>query len=315
MREEGKRGTGERVLAGLLSAVGHIPLRILYLISDCLSFLAGSVVRYRHKVVRRNLRNSFPEKSDREIGRIERKFYRFLGDYVVETLRLGVMSRKEIERRMRFEGQEEVNRYLEAGRNVTLYLGHYGNWEWLSSIPLHTPAGIPTGQIYHALENRTFNQLFLGIRSHFGATSIEMNDTLQTMMRWRREGKPSIIGYIADQTPRFDTVHYFADFLNQETAAFTGPERLSRMFDAVVFYCDITRPRRGEYVCRYVKMTDNVGDVPKFELTRRYFELLEGTIRRRPELWLWSHNRWKRHRDQLVYLYGEEGAARRLSHL
>lgn len=303
------------MLSGLFGAVGSLPLGVLYAVSGCVAFLAGSVLGYRRKVIRGNLESSFPEKSRKELRRIEKEFYRFLSDYFVETLRLGRMSEKEIRRRMRFEGEDEVNRLLDSGQNVSLYLGHYGNWEWLSSIPLHITDKAETGQIYHPLENRASDEAFLRIRGHFGATSIKMKDTLPTLLRWRKEGKPSITGYIADQVPLFNGVHYFADFLNHDTPVFTGPERLSRMLHAAVFYCDITRVRRGEYLCRYVKMTDDAATLPQFELTRKYYELLEANIRRQPPYWLWSHRRWKRTRQDFYNYFGEEEARKLLSHL
>lgn len=299
----------------LFTAIGSLPLSILYPISSVIVFLAGTVVGYRRKVIRQNLSSSFPEKSSKEIRRIEKDFYRFLGDYFVETLRLGRMSRKEIRSRMLFEGEDEVNRILASGQNVTLYVGHYGNWEWLSSIPLHITARAGMGQIYHPLENAAADSAFLKIRNHFGATSIKMADTLQTILRWRREGTPSIIGYIADQAPGFNGMHYFADFLNHETGAYTGPERISRMLHAAVFYCDITRIRRGQYLCRYVKMTDDAAKLPQFELTKQYYDLLEANIKRAPALWLWSHKRWKRTKEDFFAFHGEEVARKMLSHL
>lgn len=316
MKKSLKNRVSSLVLNGTFKAIGSLPLWMLYGISDTVAFLAGRVIGYRRKVIRKNLTTSFPEKDTKELRKIERDFYRFLGDYFVETLKLGCMSREEILKRMRFEGQDEVNAVLESGQNVSLLLGHYGNWEWISSIPLHLPEGIHGGQIYHPLENEAADEAFLRIRSRFDAISIPMKDTLLTVRKWQHEGRPFIIGYIADQVPLIDTVHYFAHFLNHpETPAFTGHERISRMLHAAVFYCDITRPRRGEYVCRYVKMTDDAASLPQFELTRKYYEMLEDTIRRTPHLWLWSHNRWKRGMDDFIRWHGEEGAKKMLSRL
>lgn len=304
-----------KVLEMIFSAVGSLPLPFLYGVSDVISFLMRCIVGYRKKIVVKNLSACFHEMSEKELRQTVKDFYDFLADYFVETFRLGQMSEDEIRRRMRFDNSEEVNRYLAEGRNVTLYLGHFCNWEWMSSIPLHITARAHCGQIYHPLENVAADVAFFKIRGHFGADSIKMADTLSTLLTWRRDGTPSVVGYIADQSPLYSSIHYFADFFGMETAAFTGPERISRMLDAVVFYCDMSRPRRGEYVCRYVKITDNISELPKFALTQRYFDLLEENIRRQPPFWLWSHNRWKRNRDVLVKTFGEKDAQRRLNHL
>ncbi len=312
---QGKVKFSARILSGLFTAIGKLPLGVLYGVADSVAWLAGSVVGYRRKVIRRNLTSCFPEKSPEELRRIEREFYHFLADYFVETLKLGAMTPQETMRRMRFENGEEVERCLQEGRNVSLYLGHYGNWEWLSSIPLNMKARAEFGQIYHPLESEAADYAFLKIRGRSGATSIKMTETLQTLLKWRREGVPSIVGYIADQTPGFNGMHYFADFLHHETGAYTGPERLSRMLHCAVFYCDITRPKRGEYVCRYIRMADDAATLPQFELTQRYYDLLEANIRRRPALWLWSHNRWKRTKEDFFRHYGQEEGRKLLTHL
>lgn len=315
MEEKRNTGPAYRLMNAAFKAAGSLPLWMLYGVSDFVAFLAGGVFGYRRAVIRKNLSASFPEKKRKELRDIEKGFYRFLGDYFVETVKLGRMSKKQILRRMKFEGQDEVNECLANGQNVSLLLGHYGNWEWVSSIPLHLPEGIHGGQIYHPLENAAADEVFLQLRTRFGAECIKMKETLPTVMKWRREGKPFIIGYIADQVPLYDGMHYFADFLHQDTPAFTGHERISRMLHAAVFYCDIFRPKRGEYVCRYVRITGDAATLPQFELTKKYYQMLEATIRRTPHLWLWSHNRWKRTRQNFFDYYGKEEAEKRLSRL
>lgn len=303
------------LLYSLFFTLSLLPLRILYFVADFIAWLAHDVVKYRRNVVSRNLREAFPERQEVEIKKIARGFYNFLADYFVETVKLTTMGKRQICRRMRFEDTEEAKRCLESGRNVTLYLGHYCNWEWISSLPLHLPKGpIVAGQIYHPLEDRGADKVFYKIRSRFGACNIAMADTLQTIMKWRKEKKTSIIGYIADQAPGYNGVHLFLDFLNHDTPVFTGAERISRMLDSAVFYCHIDRPKRGEYVCRLVKMTENAAEPDKFELTRRYFSLLEQQIRERPEYWLWSHRRWKRGREGFMEFHGPN-ALRQLSRL
>ncbi|MDE7161060.1 MAG: lysophospholipid acyltransferase family protein [Muribaculaceae bacterium] len=312
---------GGKALHALFRGVGSLPLWMLYGLADILTFMAGRVIGYRRGVIRRNIDSSFPEKNLAERRGIERQFYRFLGDYFVETLRLGGMSRKVLGRRMRFENVEEVDSCLRQGRDVVLYLGHYCNWEWISSIPLHhshtSDAGksVRFGQIYHPLENRAFDEAFLAIRGRCGAVSIPMADTLGVLRGWRRAGEPFIVGFISDQAPILEGIHYFADFLNHpETPTYTGAERIARMFDAAVFYCDIRREKRGHYVCRYERMTDAPKSMPTFALSQMYYDLLARSIRRQPPYWLWSHNRWKRTRRDFEAKYGDE-ARRRLERL
>lgn len=314
-----RKGFGERCGYAAAKAVlwmaGVLPLRVTHLLSATVGWLLGDVVRYRRRVVMGNLRSAFPEMDDKRIKDIARKYYRFLGDYFVETARMSQMSRDEIESRMRFDNIEELDADLAAGKSVTLYLGHYCNWEWVSSIPLHLTSECRSGQIYHPLENKGVDDAFLELRSRWGAECVAMADTLRWIARHRKAGVPTVVGYIADQVPLYDAVHCFVDFLNHDTPVFTGPERLARMLRGPVYYLDISCKGRGRYVGRFIKLTDDASSLEPFELTRRYFALLQDTIRRAPQYWLWSHNRWKRTRQGFIAEYGEEDAARRLSHL
>ena len=150
-----------KLLRSLLKTIGRTPFKVLYGISDGLYGLLYYVVRYRRKVVRQNLVECFPEKSPKEIKKIEKAFYRNFLDNILEAAKMGSMSSEEISKRMRFPNVEEVNKVLRSGKSVALYLGHYGNWEWISSMPIHLAKGAVTAQIYHKLTNPDIDRLML----------------------------------------------------------------------------------------------------------------------------------------------------------
>ncbi len=307
------RSWEKKLLQGLFSTVGSLPLWFLYGLSDFIALFVGDIIGYRKSVIHTNLSSCLPDKDKKELREIEKGYYRFLCDYFVETLRLGCMGKEEIMHRMKFEGTDLVNEALSQGKNVTLYLGHYCNWEWLSSIPLHIREKVFMCQIYHPLENEASDAAFLKIRGRFGANSVKMADTLKVLRKYHQKGVPTMTGYIADQSPLFNAMRYFTNFLHHDTPVTTGPERLSRMFHATVFYCDIERPKRGEYICRFIKMTDDASTLPPFELTEKYFRMLETSILHKPDYWLWSHRRWKRTRQDFYDYFGEKEALKRLS--
>lgn len=291
--------------------ISLLPLWVFYCLSDGLYYLVYHVVRYRRRVVYANLRSSFPEKSEAEIERIAKDFYSFFCDYIVETLKLFSMGEKNMRKRMQFEGLNQVKEDFANGRSVTLYLGHYCNWEWISSLGLHLDE--QCGQIYHPLENATLDRLFLYMRGRFKAQSIKMDDTFLTILRWKKEGRKNIVGYIADQVPGYNNIHYWADFLHHDTPVFTGAERISKIMDTAVYYIDVERPRRGYYVARFIKIADSLNEHPVFFATEQYFRLLEQNIQRAPQYWLWSHKRWKRTREEFNRMFTEEERKKRLS--
>ncbi len=291
--------------------ISLLPLWVLYRLSDGLYYLVYHVVRYRRRVVYANLRSSFPEKSEAEIERIAKDFYSFFCDYIVETLKLFSIGEKNMRKRMKFEGLDQVKKDFANGRSVSLYLGHYCNWEWVSSLGIHLDE--QCGQIYHPLENATIDRLFLYMRGRFKAQSIKMDDTFLTILKWKKEGRKNIVGYIADQVPGYNNIHYWADFLHHDTPVFTGGERISKIMDTTVYYLDVERPRRGYYVARFIKIADSLNEHPVFFATEQYFRLLEKNIQRAPQYWLWSHKRWKRTREEFNRLFTEEERKKRLS--
>lgn len=284
------------MISSLFSILGRLPLGAGYILADALAFLARDVVRYRRKVILSNLRSSFPDKSEREIRRIARRFYSFLADYFVETLRLGRMTEREIRKRMTFSNISLLEDLARRDMPIALMLGHYGNWEWISSLALHLPDSLIPAQIYHPLENKSFDKAFLKIRSRFGSKNVPMRDTLRHLVTAAREGRNSITGFIADQSPAYVSTHLWIDFLNHDTGVYTGPEMLMRRFKGAMVYCHIERPKRGYYHCRFELISDDEASAPENEPTRTYFRKLEEQIRAVPHLWLWSHRRWKRPR-------------------
>lgn len=275
-----------------------LPLRVLYILSDLLYLLVSRIVRYRHRVIWNNLKTSFPEKTDQEIRRIEHDFYHYFCDYLVETIKMMTISERQLRQRMTFTGMEELNRVLSSGQSCAVYLGHVGNWEWITSLPFWVSSDVQCAQIYHPLENAASDKLFLKVRERLGARCIAMNDTLREVVRYRREGRTICVGYISDQKPHWVNIHHWVDFLNHDTPVLTGTERIARSTGHAVFYADVTRKRRGYYNCDMQLITIDPKSTNEWELTDRYFSALEQTIRRNPAIWLWSHDRWKRTREE-----------------
>lgn len=273
-----------------------LPMWFLHFLSDLIYFPLYYLVRYRRKVVRQNLEHSFPEKSWEEILRIERKFYSAFCDYVMETVKLMGMSPERIKKHLRFEGTEEVERFASVeGKSCVVYMGHTFNWEFVTSLPLHfKDPKIQFGQIYHPLVNKAMDKLFLELREQYGAESISMAGTLRRILQLGREKTPFVIGFIADQVPHWEAIDYWMEFFHQETPVFTGTEKIARRTGSAVFYMSLRKEKRGHYVATFHKLSDDASQTEENELTRQYYRMLEEKIAEQPELWLWTHKRWKR---------------------
>ena len=246
--------------------------------------------------------------TEKEIIKIEKGFYAWFCDYVVETIKVRSFSEEEMQRRMTFEGLEAIYDDMEKNGQTFCfaYLGHYCNWEWVASLPLWTGDKLKCAQIYHPLENEAFNKMFVDVRGRFGAENITMAETLRRIIQLKREKTKTIIGFIADQTPVWHSIHLWMDFLNQETPVFTGTERIAKQVNACIYYIDLFRPRRGYYHAVFKPVKWDEESEKEFPITEAYMHLLEETIGRTPAYWLWSHNRWKRTRAVAEQMLAEQ---------
>lgn len=275
----------------LLGVLALLPMAVLYGIGAAMRLLLQHVVKYRRKVIRQNLHMCFPEKSESDFRQIEDDFYRQFTDNIVETIKLLHMSDRLVDRLVEIHGAQLVDQAAAEGRSVILYLGHYANWELVPSIvrQFHNP--LICAQVYKPLHDQAFNRLMLKIRNRFRPMSLPQKKVFRQLITWHRAGQPFICGFIADQRGNSGDNQRRTLFMGQQTDFNPGGEEVGQRINATYLYLDITKPLRHRYVLTFkpIEPVDMAVDHP---YTRRYFEMLEATIRRRPGLWLWSHRRW-----------------------
>jgi KDO2-lipid IV(A) lauroyltransferase len=281
---------------GLFWLISLIPLKVLYLLADLVQPIVKR--KYRRKVVNDNLAKSFPEKSEAEREKIADDFYHMLCDYMVEDIKLFSMSKKKMMKRMTFSGLEHIKEGFDSGKDYMFaYLGHFGNWEWIASLQYWMPYA-HCSQIYHPLYNKVSDRIFLKLREQYGGECIPMKKTLRRILEIKKNGENVVVGFISDQQPKWNSIHHFSPFLNRETAVFTGTEVLAKKLGAMVYYARVTRPSRGHYHCEFIPMTHTPADYKDFDLTDLYMSMLEKDIRTNPHLWLWTHKRWRRTKEE-----------------
>ena len=291
------------LLYGFGFALSLFPLRVLYLLSDFIYLITYKMAGYRLPLVRKHLADCFPEKDEMERRQLEKDFYHWFCDYLVETIKLLSISKAQLKKRMVFKNTEAIDEAINSGQSCAVYLGHYCNWEWVTSLPLWVTPKAQCAQIYHVLENKEFDRLSLKLRERQGAVCIPMAETLRRIIQYRQQGQQVVIGYISDQVPFWNNIHHWCQFLNHDTPVLTGTERLARQTGHAVFYLDIERPRRGYYEATFRLITREPKAMAEFETTDIYFRMLEDSIRRAPAFYLWTHNRWKRTREEYDLRY------------
>jgi KDO2-lipid IV(A) lauroyltransferase len=278
--------------------LASMPLWLLYVISDFLALIVHRVVRYRLKVVRTNLRNSFPEKTDKELRAIEKRFYRHLCDYGMELIKMTRISDEELDKRVQLVNFDLFYDQLDKGKSIILLLGHYGNWDWLSTLKRKFKPGSSLAAVYRPLKNPSIDELFIKARERFNTINIPKNNTLRAMIRIKQSKIPHVVAMVSDQTPSSSNLEYWTTFLNQDTAVLTGMDRIARQLDFSVYYVDTEVVKRGYYKATLSVIENDPASTQPYEICERFIRKMEQTIQRDPAYYLWSHKRWKYKREK-----------------
>ncbi len=277
----------------LVHLLGLLPFRVLYFLSDMLAFMFIHAIHYRQKVIRMNLRNSFPEKTTSEIRHLEHEYYHHLCDILLEAIKGLTLPAAELQRRYSFRNPEIFQPLFEKNESAIVLASHFGNWEWgVLSLPLaviHRVVGI-----YKPLSNPYVNDFLNHRRKQWGLHMTSMAGTGRTIVKYREH--PSLFVLIADQIPT-DVKHaHWLPLLHQDTPFHHGADKLSRKTGYPVYLVDIQLKRRGFYEVKFTELCSHPAQTKEGEITAIYAEKLEKFIRENPSQWLWSHRRWKRKR-------------------
>lgn len=250
---------------------------------------------YRKEVVRKNLKNAFPEKSKEERRKIEKGFYQHFCDVLVETIKMYSICQEDLLKRLKYKGIDIVKKYAENQQSFVIVQGHYGNWEWSTSIASQMEHEILS--VYKPLHNAVMDKFFFNLRKKFGPTPVSKYNILRVLSRKRKAQKLVAVGLVSDQTPNESNMTYWTKFLNQDTAVVLGPEKIATMFKYPVLFLKIRKEKRGYYEIEFVELFDKEAQLEEFEITEAHVRMMEEQIKAAPEYWMWSHRRWKKTRE------------------
>lgn len=277
--------------------LSYLPFWVMYRISDICFVLLYYVVGYRRKVVTANLRNSFPDKPESEIKQIRKDFYRYFCDLILETLKTLTISPKAVRQRVIFDKKDMAvfQQFLQKGQSVMIVMGHWGNWE-LAGARFAAEQICPLYVIYHPLRNPHFEKLVVHMRTRLGNGLFAMKDTFREMVRHRKE--LTITAFIADQTPHNLKTAIWTEFMHQDTPVFPGPEVIATKLKYPIVYVGTRRLKRGYYQLECEVLFAETENLGEHTITERHTRRLEQDIITQPEIWLWTHRRWKHQRPE-----------------
>ncbi len=279
--------------------ISLLPFRVLYFLSDYLVYpVLYRLLGYRKGVVRENMRLVYPEKSEEERRTIEQKFYHYLSDLFMETIKGFQLSDKTLSERITIAHLDVLQKTYAENGGVILTLGHVGNYEWLAR---YVPAvsGIRMGVPYRKLTNPYFDKAFKSTREQGGGILFHTQDTQHFVKR----EKGSFALALANDQSAPPHKSFWVKFLNRDTSFFEGTERLARQLNFPVLFVHIRVTGRGKYAVDFRPLTIDPAKEPMGSILELHARYLEKNIHEAPEYWLWSHKRWK-HKKPEGFGYG-----------
>ena len=279
----------------IIIPISSLPFPLLYGLSDSLYILFYYVFGYRKKIILQNIRNSFPEKSEKEHIEIAKKFYKHFCDLVVESLKTFTISEKEALKRVVCNNPEVINKYYDRQQSVIIAGGHYNNWE-LFAVAVNTLMKHKAVGIYKPLSNKYFDTKMCITRSRYGLTLLSTKKVKPFFDDNIHNLTATIFG--TDQSPSNPNSAYWMKFLNQDTGVLFGAEKFAKEYNYPVIYARLNKEKRGYYSLDFFDVTDKPQETVYGEITEKVTQLLEKDIQHIPDYWLWTHRRWKHKRPE-----------------
>ncbi len=283
------------LITPLLIFISWLPFRLLYFISDLFYYILYYGIKYRRKIVRKNLELSKVAKSTKDLIRIEKKFYRHLSDVFFEMFKFYSISPEEMKKRFYIENPEIFYQLEKKNKSVMFMTSHYGGFEWFLSINYHVPQ-LPFA-VYTPLSNKSLDSLIKKFRLRHGSKLISRYKAGSYIKKQIKENKLFLYGMAADQSAQIRSITYWKEFLGVKVPVFTGSERIAKQHDIPVVFGKVVKIKRGYYKVVVDLISEFPNEYKNYQITDIYLKKLEKQIREIPEYYYWTHNRFK-HKDK-----------------
>ncbi|WP_136480957.1 lysophospholipid acyltransferase family protein [Cognatitamlana onchidii] len=276
--------------------ISLLPFRVLYALSDIAYIFVYRIFGYRKKVVTNNMKMTLPNKTDKEIAVLRKKFYHHLCDMLVESIKSITVSEKEIIKRYAFTNLDDLHELEKEKRSVVLMMGHYGSWEWIFILQKHV--NYIGYAVYKQLSNKYFDRLVKRIRARYNSYLITTKETFPTLIKAKRNKELTFNGFVFDQSPKLDKAIYWKEFMGIKVPVHVGAEILAKRLDMTTLFLKVKKVKRGYYEATFTDIIKNPNEFDNFDITDISLKRVEEQIHEAPEFYLWTHKRWK-HRNNV----------------
>jgi KDO2-lipid IV(A) lauroyltransferase len=275
----------------ILWIISILPFRLLYALSDGFYVLVYYIIGYRKKVVLDNLKLALPDKSEKELLAIRKRFYHHLCDMMFEAIKSITISEAEMQKRYVFKNLEAIYKLEKEQRSIVLFMGHYASWEWIFILQTHVKH--KGYAVYKRLSNKYFDRLVKRIRAKYNSHLITTKETFATLIKAKQNNELTLNGFVFDQSPKLKSAVHWQNFMGVEVPVHVGAEILAKRLDMVTLFLKVNKVKRGYYEATFTDIIRNSQDYSDFDLTNLYLKRVEEQIYETPEYYFWTHKRWK----------------------
>ncbi len=279
------------IIYPLVWLLSKAPFFVLYAFSDFVFLILYYIIGYRKKLVLHNLKLAFPNKEEKELLQIRKQFFHHFVDVFIEMIKTFTISNKSIAKHYKFLNMSVIEEIGAKNKSIIVVGSHYGNWEWVLSMNLHTKiAGFGT---YTEINNSFLEDKIKSTRERFGGKMVLKKDTIRNMANNQNNHIVGIYGLLSDQSPQLGRAYYWRDFFGNRVPVHTGAEMLAKRYDMAVVYMQVEKVKRGYYEVTFELLAEHPNDFPDFELTDMFIERVEKQVKQNPKYYFWTHNRFK----------------------
>ncbi len=278
----------------ILWVISKLPWSLFYILSSIIYVVVYYFIGYRKKIVTENLVLVFPDKSKKEINKIRKAFYKHMCDMFMEMTKSLSISKEEMIKRFKIIDPDSFRELQSRNKGIIVLMGHYASYEW--AIAAQFIMDFPIVAVYKKIKNKHFDKLVHRIRGRFNTRLIHSHNVIKEVTRDKVHKRLCAYGLLSDQSPRLKNALYWTDFMGIKVPIITGGEVLAKRLDMAVAFLKVEKVKRGYYQAKFVTITEDAKNCENHYITKTYLRMLEEQIRNRPELYLWTHKRWK-HRN------------------
>jgi KDO2-lipid IV(A) lauroyltransferase len=283
---------------GLLRLTAFLPLPFLQSMGSTLGIFIYRIVPSRRRAARINLKQAYPDYSDKEIDILNKKAFRSLGVSVFETGIAWFTKSEKLQKLCQIEGKEHLDLAMEKNRGVLLLTGHFTTLEMGGHL-IGTYVD-KYNAVFKNAHSPLFNALMVHYRSKMGDELIETKN-VRGIIRGLKKGHATWFGPDQDFG---DQELVFTPFLGGIASTLTATAKIAKMTGAAVvpFYPVRLENGRG-YKLIVLPPLDNFPSDDIEADSARVNKIIESMVYDCPEQYLWSHKRFKTQADRKTNIY------------